>query len=128
MAIEIERGTEQHVRRQISAALTDHDDRIVVLEGGGGGGGGGNSVSVECVFGPAFTDKAQTVVTGQAWVTANSEIVAQVLTPSGTDPDEMYLLDLKPVISDKVAGVGFTVTLYSQPEAKGSYFAMCIGV
>jgi hypothetical protein len=37
--IEIEKGTEWHVRRQISEVLTDHDNRIVALEGGGGGGG-----------------------------------------------------------------------------------------
>lgn len=91
-------------------------------------GGGGNSVTVTCNFGASFTDKAQTVVTGQAWVTANSEISAQVLTPSGVDPDEIRLLDLRPVVSDLVAGVGFTVTLYSAPEAKGSYNVMCIGI
>jgi hypothetical protein len=91
-------------------------------------GGGGNSVTVACDFGASFTDKAQTVVTGQAWVTANSEIVAQALTPSGTDPDEMRLLEFEPVISDLVAGDGFTVTLYSEPEAKGTYSVMCMGV
>lgn len=93
-----------------------------------GGGGSGNSVTAACNFGASFTDKAQTVVTGQTWVTAGSEIVPSVLTPASIDPDEMYLLDIKPVISDLVAGVGFTVTLYSQPEATGSYDVMCIGI
>lgn len=91
-------------------------------------GGGGNSVTVTCDFGASFTDKAQTVVTGQTWVTANSEIVAHVKTPSGVDPDEVRLLDMRPVISDLVAGTGFTVTLYSEPEAKGTYSVMCVGV
>lgn len=91
-------------------------------------GGSGNSVTVACDFGASFTDKAQTVVTGQTWVAAGSEIVAHVLTPTGVDPDEMRLLDLRPVISDLVAGTGFTLTLYSEPEAKGSYSVMCIGV
>lgn len=100
----------------------------VAVTVGGGGGGSGNSVTVACDFGASFTDKAQTVVTGQAWVAANSEIVASVRTPASVDPDEMYLLDIKPVISDLVAGVGFTVTLYSQPEATGSYDVMCIGI
>lgn len=100
----------------------------VAVTVGGGGGGSGNSVTAACDFGASFADKAQTVVTGQAWVAADSEIVASVLTPSGVDPDEMYLLDIKPVISDLVAGVGFTVTLYSQPEATGSYDVMCIGI
>ncbi len=79
-------------------------------------------------FGSSYTDKAQLVVTGQPWVTTSSEITAQVLTPSGVDPDELRLLDLKPVISDLVAGVGFTITLYSETEAKGTYNVMCIGV
>lgn len=91
-------------------------------------GGGGNSVTATLAFGGSFTDKAETVVTGQAWVTLNSEIVSQVLTPSGTDPDEMRLLDFKPVVSNLVAGTGFTITLYSEPEAKGDYSVMCIGV
>lgn len=89
---------------------------------------GGNSVTATLAFGASFTDKAQTVVTGQTWVTAASEIVAQVLTPAGTDPDEMRLLDFVVVISDLVAGTGFTATLYSEPEAKGDYSVMCIGV
>ena len=91
-------------------------------------GGSGNSVTVGCDFGESYADKAQTVVTGEAWVTADSEIVAMVRTPASVDPDEMYLLDIKPVISDLVAGVGFTVTLYSQPEATGEYDVMCIGI
>lgn len=94
----------------------------------GGGGGGGNSVTATLAFGGSFTDKAQTAVTGQTWVTANSEIIPQVLTPSGVDPDEMRLLDFKAVISDLIAGTGFTVTLYSEPEAKGNYSVMCVGV
>jgi len=40
----------------------------------------------------------------------------------------MRLLDFKPVVSDLVAGTGFTVTLYSEPEAKGDYDIMCIGI
>lgn len=90
--------------------------------------GGGNSVSATLAFGGSFTDKAQTVITGQSWVTANSEIVTQVKTPSGTDPDEMILLGLKTIVSNLVAGDGFTVTVYSDSEARGSYDVMCIGV
>lgn len=90
--------------------------------------GSGNPVNVTMNFGASFSDKAQTVVTGQAWVTGLSAISAHVMTPAGTDPDEMYLLNLRPVISDVVAGTGFTVTLYSEPEARGPYTVMCIGV
>lgn len=89
--------------------------------------GGANSTTVIVNFGPDFTDKASATVTGQTWVTANSCIVPQAVVAAGVDPDEMYLLDLKPQISNRVAGVGFTLTVYSQPEARGGYSFMCIG-
>lgn len=85
------------------------------------------STRVTVDFGSGFTDKAQTVVTGQSWVTANSEFTAQVLTPAGTDPDEMYMLGMRVEISDIVAGTGFTVTAYSEAEASGTYTVMVIG-
>jgi hypothetical protein len=106
----------------------DADGRLTAASNGSGGGGGGEKVTASVNFGASFTDKASIVVTGQTWVTSSSVIVPSVLTPSGVDPDEMYLLDIKPVISDIVVGTGFTVNLYSQPEAKGSYSVMCVGV
>lgn len=99
-----------------------------VSTSGFGGGGGGNSVTATVDFGASFTDKAEVVVTGQGWVTANTEIVAQLKTASGTDPDEIYLLEPEIVISDFVVGTGFTVTVYTKAEAKGTYDIMCIGV
>lgn len=78
-------------------------------------------------FGSGWSDKAQSVITGQTWVTASSAIQAQVKTPAGTDPDEMYLLDMRAEISDVVVGVGFTVTVYSEPEATGVYSVMVMG-
>lgn len=94
----------------------------------GGGGGGGNSVTVPVNFGASFTDRADTVVTGQSWVATTSEIVVQILTPAGVDPDEMRLLAMRAEISALVAGTGFTVSVFSEPEAKGSYDVMCVGV
>lgn len=90
--------------------------------------GSADSAIVSCDFGASFTDKAQTVVTGLAWVTASSSLSATVLTPSGVDADEMYLLGIYPVISGVVPGVGFTVTLYSANEARGAYDVMVTGV
>lgn len=106
--------------------LKDYVDYVYTLAISGGGGGG-NSVTATVNFGASFTDKAQTVVAAP-WAIAGTEIVAHVMTPAGVDPDEMYLLDFKPVISDLNPGVGFTVTLYSEPEATGSYDVMCVGV
>ena len=91
-------------------------------------GGSGNAVSVVCDFGASFTDKAQTIVTGEAWVTGTSVLNAEVLTNSGTDPDEMYLLGIRAVVSDIVPGDGFTITLYSEAEARGTYTVMVSGV
>jgi hypothetical protein len=92
--------------------------------------GAGTAVSTTQTvdFGSTFTDKAELVVTGQSWVTVNSEIVPQIKVPSGVDADEIRLLELKPEISNLVNGTGFTLTVYSEPEATGTYDVMCIGV
>ena len=91
-------------------------------------GGGGNSTTVDVDFGSSFTDKAQVVVTGLSWVTTTSEITCQVLCPTTSDPDELYMLNIRPVISSLVNATGFTLTLYSEQEAKGIYKVMCVGV
>jgi len=86
------------------------------------------SVTATVDFGSTFTDSAQVVITGQAWVTLSSKISTQVLCGSGVDPLEIALLDFKIVVSDLVAGVGFTLTAYSMPQARGTYSIMCVGV
>jgi hypothetical protein len=103
----------------IWGSITDQADLYAALP---------KTVNVSVDFGASFTDKAQTVVTGKSWVTGSSCIIPQVLTPAGVDPDEMYLLGIRAEISDIVAGDGFTVTLYSESEAKGIYSVMCLGV
>ena len=92
------------------------------------GGAGSNTVRVSVNFGASFTDKVQVVVTGQTWVTSTSNIVSNILTPVGADPDEMILLDMKAYISDLVEGVGFTLTVYCESEARGAYEVMCLAV
>lgn len=89
---------------------------------------GVGSVVATVDFGSTFTDSAQIVVTGQSWVSLSSKISAQVLCGTGVDPLEIALLDFKLVVSDLVAGVGFTLTAYSMPQARGTYSIMCVGV
>lgn len=108
--------------------LDELEARIDVLEAAVDALNGAYTVAVTLNFGVNFTDKAQTVVTGQTWVTASSVITPTVMCPIGVDTDEIRLLDMRPVISDLVAGVGFTVTLYSEPEARGTYTVSCVGV
>jgi hypothetical protein len=90
-------------------------------------GGSVSSTTQTVDFGTVFTDKAETVVTGQSWVTTTSNIIAQVKTTTLTDPDEIRLLSFEIVISELINGVGFTITVYSEPEATGAYDIMCIG-
>jgi hypothetical protein len=110
------------------ALVLDSNGQIEQLQSGdtlSGAGGGSNAVISTLSFGASFTDTAQTVVTGQSWVTSTSVIVGQVLSDN---IDESKLIDFKVKISDKVDGVGYTITLYSEAEAKGDYTVMCLGV
>lgn len=92
-----------------------------------GGGGSGNSVTATVDFGASFTHYSEAVVTGQTWVTANSEIVATPLAAAGTEM-EVAILCFQPVIHSLVAGTGFTIGAYTPIEAKGTYTFSCIGV
>jgi hypothetical protein len=99
---------------------------ILEVPSSGGGSGGGNGVAATVDFGASFTHFAQIVVTGQAWVTAASDIVATPLATAG-GAEETALLAFSPVISDLVDGVGFTLSVYTPIEAKGTYTFSCIG-
>lgn len=93
----------------------------------GGGGGGGNSVTVTVDFGASFSHFAQTVVTGQAWVASGSEIVATPLAATGEDV-ETALFQFSASVGTLVVGTGFTLSVYSPIEAKGTYTFSCLGV
>lgn len=127
------------------AALMRADARLVLDDGGAavgevpiwdgaawvpgpnGGGGGGNSWDGVVDFGASFTDKASVAIAAP-WVSAlNNPLSVMVLPKNGEDADELYLLDLRPQITDIVPGVGFTVTVYSEPEAKGDYYVVGLG-
>jgi hypothetical protein len=91
------------------------------------GSGSGNAVSVTVDFGSSFTHFAQTVVTGQAWVTGTSKIVTTVTAAAGA-VEEAALMQFSPTVSDLVVGVGFTLSVYTPVEAKGTYSFACVGV
>ena len=89
--------------------------------------GSANSVVVNVDFGSSFNHWAQTVVTGETWIVAKSRIT---VTPLGTvagDEVEIPLLSFQPVISDIVVGDGFTLSVYTPVEAKGTYSFSCVG-
>lgn len=90
-------------------------------------GGGGNGVDVTVDFGSSFTHYAETVVTGETWVTSTSKIVA---TPKASDGSgiEAAILSFQPCVGNLVNGDGFTLRVYTPVEAKGTYTFTCVGV
>lgn len=89
--------------------------------------GGGNSVTVTVDFGASFSQYAETVVTGQTWVTAGSEITATPLASHGQEM-EVAVLSFQPVVTNIVAGTGFTLAVFAPYKARDTYTFSCIGV
>lgn len=85
------------------------------------------TVAVTVDFGSAFTHFAQTAVTGQAWVASGTSILTTPLAASG-QVEETALMSFQPVVSDLVVGDGFTLSVYTPIEAKGTYTFTCVGV
>jgi len=94
-----------------------------ILTVAGGGGGGGNFVEAEVDFGAAGNTTASVVVTGQAWVSATSNIVCaptMFSTADRDDGDEDALIEgLTIAVHTRVASTGFTVMAH--PENGVSY-------
>ena len=85
------------------------------------------TVAVTVNFGSTFTHFAQTVVTGQAWVSSSTSILTTPLAASG-QVEETALMSFQPVVSGLVVGDGFTLSVYTPIEAKGTYTFTCVGV
>ena len=85
------------------------------------------TVAVTVNFGSTFTHFAQTVVTGQTWVASGTYIVTTPKAATG-QVEETALMSFHPVVSDLVAGTGFTLSVYTPIEAKGTYTFTCVGV
>lgn len=103
------------------------------IDDDGGAGGGGNGAAVTVDFGAAGNDTATVIVTGQAWVSGTSIIVCAptlLATADRVDGEEDALLEgLTVVVSERVAGTGFTVS--AQPahgKAIGKFLIHCLGV
>lgn len=106
--VEIEKGTEWHVRRQIGDTLTDHDNRIATLESVSGGGAGTTTVNFGAF--PGATD-ATTVITGQTGILATSVVQAFLIAKDSADhsADEHTVESLRVMAGNIVAGTGFTI-------------------
>ena len=89
--------------------------------------GGANAVTVSVDFGASFSHYAETVVTGEAWVTLTGAIAVTPLAPSG-DNMEIAVHSFQPVISDPIPGDGFTLSVFAPYEARGTYDFLCVGV
>lgn len=92
------------------------------------GGGGGNSVEQSITL--ANAGYYSVAVTGQAWVAAGSEIVCQPFgtTADGLTPEAIVTGALSVSVSDRVAGDGFTIHVYSPNGLTGTVRLHCLGV
>ena len=97
------------------------------------GGGSISSTTQEIDFGTFETTVTQ-VVTGLSWVGSGTVLVASLgdrSTISGNSlasPMEASLEEIVVTISDKVAGVGFTINAYAPNGANGKFLINIIGV
>lgn len=93
--------------------------------------GSGNAVEVTVAMPSDGSGWAQTVVTGQAWVTATSKIVCQPFNDGGdsNNTDEVYsLAEFSATTSTRVASTGFTLTAASPNGVTGTFKFHCLGV
>lgn len=91
--------------------------------------GGVNAVEVSINLGSAGGLVYTTTVTGQAWVTASSSISCTPLAVStdGLTVETVYAAGVSVVASNRVAGTGFDMTVYSPHGATGTMRFMCLG-
>lgn len=90
---------------------------------------GGNSGTATLDFGATMTDAASVVVTGQAWVTAGSEIHAYFMGAStadnNADDHEHAAHTCVLVVRDLVVGDGFTISAYARDDFAAGQFTVC---
>ncbi len=95
----------------------------------GGGAGSANVVEVSVPLGTSGGLVFSTTVTGQAWVTATSSIACTPLglTTDGQTVETVAASGVQPIVSDRVAGTGFNLNVYSPHGATGTYRFGCTG-
>lgn len=113
-------GTAAAALGRVANELAALDTRIDVLEAAPSGSAASTEVTVD--FG-AFETTAATVVTGQAWVTATSKLVASVF---GTE--DALLDQVSATVTDRVDGVGFTVIAHAPNGSSGTHLVHVVGV
>jgi len=93
-------------------------------------GGGANTVEYSAAFGTTARAGLYTfTVTGQTWVTATSVIVCAPLgtAADGLTAEAIALAELRPVVSARVAGTGFTLNVYNPHGLAGTVRLQCLG-
>lgn len=93
-----------------------------------GGAGSANVVEVSL----AMTNDAgfySTTVTGQAWVTATSEIICSPFgtTADGLTVEQVAIAGLIVSTSDRVVGTGFNLNVHNQSGSTGTHRFHCTG-
>ena len=90
---------------------------------------GGNSGTATLAFGATPAETASVAVTGQAWVTANSEIHAYFMAAStaGNDAEahKQAAVFMKLVVGDLVVGTGFAIFAYCTHFSASGDFTVC---
>lgn len=94
-----------------------------------GGGSGGNFLEVSINLGTSGGLVFSVTVTGQAWVTATSNIVCTPFATSadGLTVETVYASGVQAAVSTRVIGTGFDLGIYSPHGATGTYRFHCTG-
>lgn len=91
-----------------------------------GGAGSSNFAEVSVVVAGGFTTAT---ITGQSWVTATSKITCSSFgtTADGNSPETAAVAHFGLAVSDRVAGTGFNLHIYSPNGAEGTFRFHCTG-
>ena len=95
-----------------------------------GGGGGGNFLAATITITDNVVGLIYTVtITGQAWVGASSIIICSpfAIANGGTTLEMGLTSGINVITSNRVAGVGFDLSIYNPHGAQGTFTFHCTG-